>query len=140
MIALKINNNHPQNPIIEKEIEPQENCKQIVQLITQPNSKETFLNTIDKILFQKWYTKIKIVIDKEYVFETVALLDTGTDSNCIQEWLIPKKYYEKTTEKLSQASGASLNIEFKLPIAHVCRNGVCIKTICILVKDITLID
>ena len=85
MIALKINNNHPQNPIIEKEIEPQENCKQIVQLITQPNSKETFLNTIDKILFQKWYTKIKIVIDKEYVFETVALLDTGADSNCIQE-------------------------------------------------------
>ena len=53
MVALKINNNHPQYPSIEKEIEPQENCKQIVQLITQPNSKETFLNTIDKILFQK---------------------------------------------------------------------------------------
>ena len=37
-----MNNNHPQYPIIEKEIEPQENCKQIVQLIAQPNSKETF--------------------------------------------------------------------------------------------------
>jgi hypothetical protein len=137
MIALKINNNHPQYPIIEKEIEPQENCKQIVQLITQPNSKETFLNTIDKILFQKWYTEIKIVIDKEYVFKTIALLDTGADSNCIQEGLIPTKYYEKTTEKLLQASGASLNIEFKLPNAHVCRDGVCIKTTFILVKDIT---
>jgi hypothetical protein len=44
MIALKINNNHPQYPIIEKEIEPQENCKQIVQLITQPNFKEIFIN------------------------------------------------------------------------------------------------
>ena len=85
MIALKINNNHPQYPIIEKEIEPQENCKQIVQLITQPNSKETFLNTIDKILFQKWYTEIKIVIDKEYVFQTIALLYAGADSNYIQE-------------------------------------------------------
>jgi hypothetical protein len=137
MIALKINNNHPQYPIIEKEIEPQENCKQIVQLITQPNSKEIFLNKIDKILFQKWYTEIKIVIDKEYVFETVALLDTRVDSNCIQEGLIPTKYYEKTTEKLSQASGASLNIEFKLPNAHVCRDGVCIKTTFILVKNIT---
>jgi hypothetical protein len=137
MITLKINNSHPQYPIIEKVIEPQENCKQIVQLITQPNSKETFLNTIDKILFQKWYTEIKIVIDKKYVFETIALLDTGADSTCIQEGLIPKKYYEKTTEKLSQASGASLNIEFKLPNAHVCRDGVCIKTTFILVKDIT---
>ncbi len=44
MITLKINNNHPQYPIIEKEIEPQENCKQIVQLITQPNFKEIFIN------------------------------------------------------------------------------------------------
>ena len=137
MIALKINNRHPQYPIIEKEIEPQENCKQIVQLITQPNSKETFLNTSDKILFQKWYTKIKIVIDREYVFETIVLLDTEAYSNCIQEGLIPTKYYKKTTEKLSQASGASLNIEFKLPNAHVCRYGVCIKTTFILVKDIT---
>ena len=35
------------------------------------------------MLFQKWYTEVRIVIDKEYVFETVALLDTGADSNCI---------------------------------------------------------
>ena len=79
------NNNNPQYPSIENEVEPQENCKQIAQLITQPNFKETFLNIIDKILFQKWSTEVKIVIDKEYVFETVALLDTGANSNCIQE-------------------------------------------------------
>jgi hypothetical protein len=138
MITLKINNNNNlQHPSIENEVESEENCKQIAQLITQPNFKETFLNTIDKILFQKWYTKVKIVIDKEYVFEIVALLDTGADSNCIQEGLIPTKYYKKTIEKLSQASGASLNIEFKLSNAHVCRDGVCIKTTFILVKDIT---
>jgi hypothetical protein len=137
MVTLKINNNHSQNSSIENEVEPEENCKQIVQLISQPTFKETFLNTIDKMLFQKWYTEVRIVIDKEYIFETVALLDTGADSNCIQEGLIPTKYYEKTTEKLSQASGTSLNIEFKLSNAHVCREGVCIKTTFILVKDIT---
>jgi hypothetical protein len=139
MITLKMNNNNnnPQQSSIENEVEPEENCKQIVQLITQPTFKETFLNTIDKMLFQKWYTEVRIVIDREYVFETVALLDTGADSNCIQEGLIPTKYYEKTTEKLLQASGTSLNIEFKLPNAHVCREGVCIKTTFILVKDIT---
>ena len=48
-----------------------------------------------------------------------------------------RKYYEKTIEKFSQASGASLNIEFKLPNAHVCKDGVCIKTTFVLVKNIT---
>ena len=115
MVTLKMhNNNNPQQSSIENEVEPEENCKQIVQLITQPTFKKTFLNTIDKMLFQKWYNEVRIVIDKEYVFEPVALLDTGANSNCIQEGLIPTKYYEKTTEKLSQASGTSLNIEFKL--------------------------
>ena len=84
MVTLKINNNNnPQHPSIENEVELEENSKQIAQLITQPNFKETFLNTIDKILFQKLYTEVKIVIDKEYVFETVALLGTRADSNCI---------------------------------------------------------
>jgi hypothetical protein len=138
IVTLKINNNdNSQNSSIENEVEPEENCKQIVQLISLPTSKETFLNTIDKMLFQKWYTEVRIVIYKEYIFETIALLNTGTDSNCIQEGLIPTKYYEKTIEKLSQANGTSLNIEFKLSNAHVCRESVCIKTTFILVKDIT---
>jgi hypothetical protein len=128
IITLNMDDNHLQDSNIENEVEPEENCKQIVQTITQPTFKENFLNTIDKMLFQKWYTEVRIVIDKEYVFQTVALLDTGADSNCIQEGIIPTKYYEKTTEKLSQASGTSLNIEFKLSNAHVCREGVCIKT------------
>ena len=53
MVTLKINNNHSQNSSIENEVEPEENCKQIVQLISQPTFKETFINTIDKMLFQK---------------------------------------------------------------------------------------
>ena len=51
MVAL--NNNNLQYPSIENEVESEENCKQIAQLITQPNFKETFLSTIDKILFSK---------------------------------------------------------------------------------------
>ena len=70
MVILKINNNHPQNSNVENEVEPEKNCKQIAHLISQPNFKETFLNTIDKILFQKWYTKVRIVIDKEYIFNS----------------------------------------------------------------------
>jgi hypothetical protein len=41
MVTLKMNNNHSENSSIENEVEPEENCKQIVQLISQPTSKET---------------------------------------------------------------------------------------------------
>ncbi len=51
--------------------------------------------------------------------------------------MIDTKYYEKTTKGLSQASGTSLNIEFRLPNAHVCRNGIYIQTTFVLVKNIT---
>jgi hypothetical protein len=57
--------------------------------------------------------------------------------NCIQEGIIPTKYYEKTTEKLHQASGIRLNIEYKISNAHICNNGICFKTTFILVKNIT---
>jgi hypothetical protein len=57
--------------------------------------------------------------------------------NCIQERIIPTKYYEKTTEKLHQVSGTRLNIEYKIPNAHICNDGVCFKTTFILVKNIT---
>ena len=76
-------------------------------------------------------------MNKEYYFTFVSLLDLGTDSNCIKKELIPPKYYEKTTEWLSQASRTSLNIEFRLPNAHVCRYGIYIQTSFVLVKNIT---
>jgi hypothetical protein len=56
IVTLNMNDNHLQDSNIENEVEPEENCKQIVQSITQPIFKENFLNTIDKMLFQKWYT------------------------------------------------------------------------------------
>ena len=76
-------------------------------------------------------------MNKEYYFTIISFLDSGTDSNCIQEELISVKYYEKTIEGLSQASGTSLNIEFRLPNAHVCRDGIYIQTTFVLVKNIT---
>jgi hypothetical protein len=100
-------------------------------------STDLFINLIDRVLFQKWYTEIQIVVNKEYYFSIVVLLDSRAYSNCIQEELIPAKYYEKTTEGLSQARGTSLNIEFRLPNAHVCRDDIYIQTTFVLVKNIT---
>ena len=76
-------------------------------------------------------------MNKKYYFIIVALLDSGANSNCIQEKLISAKYYEKTPEGLSQASGTSLNIKFRLPNAHVHMDGIYNQTTFVLVKNIT---
>jgi hypothetical protein len=105
--------------------------------IAKEDNNKLFLNLIDRIVFQKWFAAVTIVINKEFELTTVALIDSGADMNCIQEGIIPTKYYEKTTEKLHQASGSRLHIEYKLSNVHICNNGVCLKTTFVLVKDIT---
>ena len=108
-----------------------------IEYLPKSSSTDLFINLIDRVIFQKWYTEVQIVVNKEYYFTIVALLDLGADSNCNQEELIPAKYYERTTEGLSQASGTSLSIDFRLPNAHVHRDGIFIQTTFVLVKNIT---
>ena len=57
----------------------------------------------------------------------IALIDLGADMNCIQEGLIPLKYYEKSFERLTQANGEKLIINYKLPNVHICNDGVCFE-------------
>ncbi|BBH05339.1 Leucine-rich repeat protein kinase family protein [Prunus dulcis] len=59
-----------------------------------------------------------------FEFTTVALLDSGADLNCIQEGLIPTKYYTKSCESLRTASGKSLQLNYEIPRAHVNHDGV----------------
>ena len=108
-----------------------------IEFLPKSNSNDLFINLIERVIFQKWYTEVQIVVNKEYYFTIVALLDPGAYSNCIQEELIPVKYYERTTEGLSQASETSLNIDFGLSNAHVHRDGIFIQTTFVLVKNIT---
>jgi hypothetical protein len=63
------------------------------------------------------------------------LIDTGVDLNCIQEGLVPSKCFEKSTEKLSFATGNKLSINFELNNVHVCRHTVCFHIPSVLVKD-----
>ena len=87
-----------------------------------------------KINFQKWHSKVKIVISKKFEFEVVALIDLGADLNCIQEGVIPTKYFVKTRERLSSVNGSKMEIKYKFPKAHVCQNNTCFKTTLSLLK------
>jgi hypothetical protein len=65
------------------------------------------------------------------------LIDSSTDLNCIQEGLIPSRYFEKSTKRLSSASGTKLQINYELNNVHVCQNNICFHIPSVLVKDMT---
>ena len=110
-----------QNP---SDDEVDETVNPIVAMEPEP-SNESFLQTISQINFQKWHSKVRIVISKDFEFEVIALIDSGADLNCIQEGIIPSKYFRKTKERLTSASGGKMQIEFKIPKAHVCQDNAC---------------
>ena len=57
--------------------------------------------------------------------------------NCIQEGFIPLKCYEKSSERLTQANGEKLIINYKIPNVHICNDGICFETVFVLIKDIS---
>ena len=48
------------------------------------------------------------------------MIDFGSDLNCIQEGLIPSKYFEKSTKRLNSTSGNRLHIKYELNNFHIC--------------------
>ena len=47
------------------------------------NNRQNFLSLIDRVIFQKWYTEITLVINKEFSLTEVSLIDLSADMNCI---------------------------------------------------------
>ena len=92
---------------------------------------------VNKILPPKWFTKVKIVVFPDYHFTVIAMIDSGADMNCIQEGLIPSKYFKKSTERLVSTNGSQMKIKYELNNAHVCHDNVCFKIPSVLVKNMT---
>ena len=65
------------------------------------------------------------------------MIDSGADLNCIQEELIPTVYFVKTSQRLPTASNDQLKVQYKIPQGHICKNGICINTLFLLVKNIS---
>ena len=113
--------------------------KEIIDINVSNNNKidsnrHNLLRLIDKFIFQNRDTEII----KEFSLTEVTLINLGADNmNCIQEGLIPLKYYEKSSERLIQANGEKLIINYKIPNVHICNDGVCFKTIFVLIKDLS---
>ena len=95
------------------------------------------MSLINRIIFQKWHTEITLIINKGFSSTEIALIDSGADMNCIQEGLIPLKYYEKSSERLTQANGEKLIINYKIPNVHICNDGICFETVFVLIKGLS---
>ena len=63
------------------------------------------MSIIDKVIFQKRDTEFALIINKE---SSLTEIDSRADINGIQEGLIPVKYYEKSSERLTHANGEKL--------------------------------
>ena len=58
--------------------------------------------------------------------------DSGDDNmNCIQERLIPLKYYERSSARLTKM------FNYKLPNVHICNDGICLEIVFVLIKDLS---
>ncbi|GAV79827.1 LOW QUALITY PROTEIN: hypothetical protein CFOL_v3_23290, partial [Cephalotus follicularis] len=124
---------HSSSSSSDKEIEPIDPIDP--QIHEQTSTK--FINLIERITYQKWHINITIVIQDSFKLQTVALID-GAQMNCIQEGLIPTKFFEKTKQKLFTANGENLYVKFKIQDVHICNDGICIKQTFILVKDLDI--
>jgi len=92
-----------------------------------------FMGLINKIKIQIFFINIRIIIN-DFVLDTLALFDTGPDSNSISKGLVPTKFFEKTLEKVSTTNGSKLKINCKLSIAIIENQDLRINTNFLLVK------
>jgi hypothetical protein len=103
---------------------------------TPPQFEENCLSFINRIHIKKWYSKVRIKI-QDFELSVVVLINIGADLKCIQERLVPTKYYSKSKETLYSANGSKMKITFEINKAHVCQDNVCFKTTFVLVKNMT---
>ena len=102
-IAEIINLKEFSNPMTDPPNPPTD--KEVTDINVSNNNKidsnrQTLLNLLDRVIFQKWHTESTLVINKEFSLVEVALTNSG-NMNCMQERLIPLKYYERSFERLT---------------------------------------
>ena len=98
--------------------------------------KTQCLQTFSKATFPKWYAVVKLVVI-DFSINTIALIDSGADQNCIKGGIVPTKYCERTKEHLVSANGEPPSIRYKLNKGYIQNDDYCFKNIFLIVDNIT---
>jgi hypothetical protein len=99
-----------------------ENPESSTRRMIKSDDEIRYCNLLNKITPVRWHTNVKLIIE-DHEIEVIVLVDTGADLNCIQEGLIPTKYFEKSTERLNSANGSKMHIKYEINNAHVCKDS-----------------
>ena len=65
--ALKLENNKQIQILCSSEVEDKLQENDDIEYLPKSSSTDLFINLIDRVIFQKWYTKVQIVVNKEYI-------------------------------------------------------------------------
>ena len=79
--------------------------------------------------------KATLSFSDDFAIDAIALFDTGADLNCIRQDIVPKRFHEKTKERLSAVNNSKLKVDSKVE-ASIHNNGFEFKTSFILTNDI----
>ena len=82
---------------VENIVDNQEDLEEVPES-SQANDEEAdaYLNTVSKVIFQRWEVSFIIVIKNKFAIDIVVLIDSGVDLNCFQEGLVPTQLYKET--------------------------------------------
>ncbi|KAH9649498.1 hypothetical protein KPL70_026002 [Citrus sinensis] len=94
-----------------------------------------FLFVLKQITTRKYLIKVTLIFSDDFAMDAIALFDTGADLNCIREDIVPKRFHEKTKEKLFAANNSKLNVSSKVE-ASIYNNQIEFKTSFVLTNDI----
>ncbi|KAH9681064.1 hypothetical protein KPL71_026798 [Citrus sinensis] len=94
-----------------------------------------FLFVLKQITTRKYLVKITLVFSKDFAMDAIALFDTGADLNCIREDIVPKRFHEKTNERLSAANNSKLKVNSKVE-ASIYNDEIEFKTSFVLTNNI----
>ncbi|KAH9779649.1 hypothetical protein KPL71_007778 [Citrus sinensis] len=118
----------------DKEVESENDDveQKIDNLESIPND---FLFVLKQITTRKYLIKITLIFSDDFAMDAIALFDTGADLNCIREDIVPKRFREKTKERLSAANNSKLNVTSKVE-ASIYNDKIEFKTSFVLTNDI----
>ncbi|KAH9736447.1 hypothetical protein KPL71_018114 [Citrus sinensis] len=117
----------------DKEVESENEDEQKIDNIESiPND---FLFVLKQITTKKYLIKITLIFSDDFAMDAIALFDTGADLNCIREDIVPKRFREKTKERLSAANNSKLNVTSKVD-ASIYTDKIEFKTSFVLTNDI----
>ncbi|KAG5579995.1 hypothetical protein H5410_050622 [Solanum commersonii] len=101
LTQIESTNNKGKNKVIESTAE--ENI--LANTLNIDPKQNMFLGMMQIVIALKWYVKCTLLIDNTFSIINIVMIDRGADVSCIQEGLVPAKYFDKITHMFKSVSG-----------------------------------